>query len=154
MFLSLFVLWTLALAAPDPAPSPAVRRLAVLLPDGWAATELARWASFAKRQGIDIRVGAPPAASADWEVVRLAAIPASEAFRQRLAVFGVAADRDGFSFDGRVYRGSGDASLLSHPERLLETLVLGTSREAATRMLRRIIRGDGGLAGRDWMNVV
>ncbi len=148
MFLSILVLSVLALAAPDPAPSPAVRRVAVLLPEGWAPGELARWASFAKRQGIEIRIGAPPAASAGWEVVRLAAVPVADAFGQRLAAFGVTADRGGFSFDGRAYRGAADAILLSHPERPLETLVLGTSRESATRMLRRVFRGDGGAAGR------
>lgn len=147
MLLILFVALLLALDSPDAVASPGERRVAVVLPQGWALPELERWASFAKRQGIEVRLGAPPEPAAAWEVVRLAAPPVPVDFRRRLARFPVTSDRAGFAFDGRAYRAAGDAILLSHPDHPLETLVLGNSREAATRMLRRAFRSEGGVAG-------
>jgi hypothetical protein len=147
LLLILFFASLIALASPDPAASPGGRRVAVVLPEGWALPELERWASFAKRQGIEVRLGAPPEPAEGWEIVRLASPPILEDFRRRLAPFPVIAERAGFTFDGRGYRAAGDAVVLSNPGRPLETLVLGNSREAATRMLRRVLRSEGGATG-------
>ena len=148
MLLAVFLSSLLLLAPPDTPAPPAVRRIAVILPDGWELPDLERWASFAKRQGIEVRLGAPPEPSAAWEVVLLDAPPVSEAFRRRLSAFPVTVGRAGFSFDGRVYRAAGDAVALSHPDRPRETLVFGNSREAATRMLRGALRREDAPAGR------
>lgn len=142
MLLVLFVASILALAAPDPAARSAERRVAVVLPDGWSLPELERWAVFARREGVVVRVGEPP--GTEWEVVRLAAPPVPEDFRRRLARFSVTVGAAEFSFDGRAYRDPDDAVALSHPDSPRETLVVGNSREAATRMLRRAFRNGGG----------
>ncbi|MEO8349118.1 MAG: hypothetical protein ABI610_09420, partial [Acidobacteriota bacterium] len=147
MLLFLFFAALAALVSPDPAAPPTGRRIAIVLPDGWELRELERWASFAKRQGIEVRLGTPPEPSGGWAIVRLAAPPVSDEFRRRLAPFPVTPEPAGFTFDGRAYRAAGDAVLLSHPDRPLETLVLGNSREAATRMLRRVFRTEGASAG-------
>ena len=146
MILALVVASILALASPDPDARSAERRVAVVLPEGWTIPELERWASFARRQGVVVRVGEPPASNGAWEVVRLAAPPVRVDFRRRLARFPVHVGSAGFSFDGRTYRDAGDAIALAHPDSPRETLVLGNSREAAARMLRRTFRsgGEGG----------
>ncbi|MDQ5857349.1 MAG: hypothetical protein M3542_03620, partial [Acidobacteriota bacterium] len=147
MFLFLFIASLIALASPDPAASTGERRVAVVLPRGWAIPELERWSSFAKRQGIEVRLGAPPEPAAGWEIVRLAALPVPDDFRGRLARFPVTVERAGFTFDGRAYNAAGDAIVLNHPDHPQETLVFGNSREAATRMLRRVFRSEGSAAG-------
>jgi hypothetical protein len=136
-----------ALVSPDPAAPPARRRVAVVAPAGWALPELERWASFARRQGIELSMGLPPGPAEGWEIVRLAAPPVPEDLRRRLALFSVTAGSAGFSFDGRDYRAPGDAILLSHPDRPRETLLLGNTRESAARHLRRIFRSEGNAAG-------
>lgn len=149
MLLAFLVASFLAVVSPAPTGSPAARRIAVVVPDGWALPGLDRWAASARRQGIEVRVGAATEESGNgWELVRLAAPPVPDDFRRRLAPFRVAVERAGFTFDRRAYREPGDAIVLSHPDHPRETLVLGNSREAAARMLRRTLRGDGDSAGR------
>lgn len=138
----------LAVLLPEPLViPPGLRHVAVIAPAGWALPELERWASFAKRQGVVVRVGEPPS-SGEWEVVRLAAPPVRDDFRRRLARFPIAVGAADFSFDGRTYRDSGDAVAFAHPDSPRETLVLGNSREAAARMLRRTLRTAGEGSGR------
>ncbi len=119
------------------------RRIAIALPEGWQVAGLERWASFARRQGIEIRIaGEAEPSSPGREVVRISAPPVSEAFRRRLAPFSVTLEAAGFVFDGRAYRAAGDAVVLSDPDRLSETIILGNSREAAMRIARWIFRGE------------
>ena len=147
MLLLLLLAPLAALVSPDTAEPPARRRVAVVAPAGWALPELGRWASFARRQGVELSVGLPPGSAEDWEIVRLAAPPVPEDLRRRLALFSVTAESAGFSFDGRAYRAPGDAILLSHPDRPRETLVLGNTRESAVRLLRRLFRNEANAAG-------
>ena len=147
MLLLLLLAPLVALVSPDTAEPLARRRVAVVAPAGWALPELERWASFARRQGVDLSVGLPSGSAEGWEIVRLAAPPVPEDLRRRLALFSVTAEVAGFSFDGRPYRAPGDAILLSHPDRPRETLVLGNTRESAVRLLRRLFRSEGNAAG-------
>ena len=144
MLVSLCLLAILGLASSDPASggSPgAVRRFAIVLPRGWPRDRFERWSAFALREGIELRLAAEGEPEpAGWEVVRFAALPVSDSFRRRLAGFPVKLEATGFAFDGRPYRASGDAILLTHPDRPTETLVLGNSRDAAIRISRGIFR--------------
>ena len=140
MILSLCLAALLRLTLPDPDPPP-VRRVAVVLPAGWEIPELTRWAGFARRQGLEIRVAREPErVGPEWEVVRLAAPPVSAAFRSRLEKFPLSLETSGFVFDGRAYRGAADGVTLSDPDSGAETLVLANSREAALRLLRGVFR--------------
>ena len=113
------------------------------MPEGWRISGLERWASFARRQGTEIRVaGEVDRLAPGWEIIRLAAPPISEASRRRIAAFPVALEPLGFVFDGRAYRAPGDAVVLSDPDRAAETIVLGNSRGAASRNLRWILRNE------------
>jgi hypothetical protein len=122
--------------------------VAVVLPEDWEIPDLARWAAFARRQGLEIRV----ARDSDrigprWEVVRVAAPPVTSGFRSRLARFPVILERAGFEFDGRAYRGSRDGVLLTDPAGA-ETLVLANSRDAAMRLLRGVFGRERASPGR------
>ncbi|HEY6065893.1 MAG TPA: hypothetical protein VIY96_07030 [Thermoanaerobaculia bacterium] len=147
--LCLLALLGLASARLPAAPARALRRVAVVLPSGWPETDFERWAGFARREGIDLRVTREnepePAGS---ETVRLAAPPVSDSFRARLAPFPLSLEPAGFVFDGRPYRADGDAVVLGHPDRPAETLVLGNSRDAAIRAARWIFRDSEGGPGR------
>ena len=148
-------LLALLLAAPaEPAP----RRVTIILPEGWPAEAFERFRGFARREGIELevvreaeRLSGNAAREADrhsgGEVVRMAASPASAAFRRGLAAFPVTVDAAGFVFDGRIYRAPGDAIVLSDPGRPAETFVLGNSREAALRAVRWIFRDPDRTAG-------
>ncbi len=138
MILSLCLAAILCSTFPDPDAPPG-RRVAVVLPAGWAIPELARWTAFARREGLEIRVAREPErVGPEWEVVRLAAPPVSAAFRSRLARFPVSPEPSGFVFDGRVYRGGADGVVLSDPDGGGETFVLANSRDAALRLLRGV----------------
>jgi Glycoside Hydrolase Family 113 len=135
--------------APSVASPAAIRHIAIVLPRGWPAERFERWSAFALREGIEMRVvgeGEPKAAG--WEAVRFAAPPVSESFRRLLAEFPVTLEAAGFVFDDRPYRASGDAVVLTHPDRPGETLVLGNSRDAAIRIARWIFRISPGALGR------
>ncbi len=128
--------------ASELSDSPPVRRVAIVLPEGWPIESLQRWAGFARREGVEIRLaGEAEPLPPGWEVARFAAPPVPDAFRRRLARFPVRLESPGFLFDGRAYRDAGDAVVLSDPDRPLETLVLGNSREAAARTARWILWG-------------
>jgi len=134
---------------PPPESPDATRRIAIVLPGGWPATPFERWAAFARREGIEIRVARDDEPDrAGWQTVRLAAPPVSDGLRARLAAFPLTLEPTGFVFDGRAYRAAGDAVVLSHPERPSETLVLGNSRDAAVRASRSIFRDANGGTGR------
>jgi hypothetical protein len=150
LFLCLAVLLRSTFPGPDPPP---VRRVAVVLPAGWEIPELARWAGFARRHGLEIRVARETERfGPDWEVVRLAAPPVSAAFRSRLVKFPLTLEPSGFVFDGRAYRGAADGVILSEPAAGAETLVLANSRDAAMRLLRGVfgrepVRGFRAISG-------
>jgi len=150
--LCLLALFGLVTAVPtdgSPAPSGPTRRVAVVLPDGWPTTRFERWAAFARREGLQVRVAHQSEPDAiGWETVRLAAPPISDDFRKRLAAFPVALDSSRFVFDGRTYRAAADAIVLTTLERPSETLVLGNSRDAAISSARSVFRQPDGGAGR------
>jgi Glycoside Hydrolase Family 113 len=129
------------------SPEPAARRVAIVLPEGWPAETFERWSAFAKREGVELRVAREGDALSGWETVRLSATPISDSFRRRLAAFPVTVEAYGFVFDGRAYRGPGDALALADPGRPGETLVLGNSRDAAIRAARWVFRDAGRAAG-------
>lgn len=136
MILSLCLAAFLPLLSPDPDPR---RRVAVVLPEGWEIPELARWATFARREGLQIRMAREAdRLGADWETVRLAAPPVSAAFRSRLAKFPLSLEPSGFVFDGRAYRDARDGVVLSDPGAASETLVLANSRDGVVRLLRGV----------------
>jgi len=143
VLLSLCLVALLGFAAADAEPLPPTRRIALVLPQGWPTAGLERYAAFARRQGIEVRVAAEAGPAPGWEIVRAAAPPIPDAFRRRLAAFAVTIEPAGFAFDGRAYRASGDAVLLSDPDRPAETLVFGNSRDAAMRSVRWVVWSDG-----------
>jgi hypothetical protein len=120
--------------------APLERRVAIVLPEGWQVRGLERWAGFARREGIEIRLaGETERLPPGWEVARFAAPPVPDLFRRHLVRFPVALEASGFVFDGRPYRDAGDAVVLTDPDRPAETLVLGNSRDAAMRMARWVL---------------
>jgi hypothetical protein len=147
LILSVCLAALFALSTPDPDP-PRVRRVAVVLPEGWEIPELARWNAFARREGLEIRATRDAdRLGPDWEVVRLAAPPVSAAFRSRLAKFPLSLETSGFVFDGRAYRDAGDGVVLSDPGASAETVILANSRDGVMRLLRGVFGRDRRPAG-------
>jgi hypothetical protein len=144
LILSLCLAALFGLSSPDPDPPP-VRRVALVLPEGWESPDLARWTRFARGrpEGLEIRVARDAhRIGPGWEAVRLAAPPVSAAFRSRIAKFPLSVEASGFVFDGRAYRDAGDGVVLSDPDAGAETLVLANSRDAAMRLLRGVFGRD------------
>jgi hypothetical protein len=147
--LALFGLVSAGSTAGSSTPPGSTRRVVVVLPGGWPTARFERWAAFARREGIEIRVTQEGESDPiGGETVRLAAPPVSDAFRARLLAFPVALDSTGFVFDGRPYRAAEDAIAMTHPDRPSETLVLGNSRDAAISSSRWVFRERDGGAGR------
>jgi hypothetical protein len=142
LILSLCLAALLGLSSPGRESLP-VRRVAVLLPEGWEMPELTRWTAFARREGLEIRTARETERLApDWEVVRIAAPPISAAFRSRLTKFPLSLEAAGFVFDRRAYRDAGDGVVLSDPDSGVETLVLANSRDGVVRLLRGVFGRD------------
>ncbi|MEP6802635.1 MAG: hypothetical protein ABJC07_11885 [Acidobacteriota bacterium] len=120
------------------APSP-TRRIAVRAAEGiLAAADLERLASWAGRQGIEVRTGDEAApVPAGWEVLRVAVAPASGEFSHRLQRFGVRTEAQGFVFDGRSYRSPEDAVAVRDPAVPAETLLFANARSAVPRLAGR-----------------
>ena len=121
--LALFGLVSAGPTAGSSTPPGSTRRVVVVLPGGWPTARFERWAAFARREGIEIRVTQEGESDPiGWETVQLAAPPVSDAFRARLLAFPVALDSTGFVFDGRPYRAAEDAIAMTHPDRPSETV--------------------------------
>ena len=133
------------LMAVERAPA---RRIAIRVPSGFPlAPELERFSGWARREGVEVETGpealpVPPG----WEAARIAVLPAAEGFRRSVAKFPVRLTETEFLFDGRLYGQPGDAIALSDPSRPDEVFVLGVGREAALRLLARLLfrREEGG----------
>jgi len=134
--------------SPPGSDPPPARQVAVVLPQGWEFPDLERWAAFARREGLEIRVARDSdRIGPGWEVVRVAAPPVAPGFRSRLARFPVVLEPAGFAFDGRAYRDARDGLLLTDPAGV-ETLVLANSQDAARRLLRAVFGRERGSPGR------
>jgi len=120
------------------AQAPAPRRIAIRTSQALSSDpDLSRYASFARRYGIEIDVGPEEKdVPAGWEVRHVSSFPVSERFRDRLERFPIRLEASGFVFDGRAYRAPEDGIRLSDPARPRETVVFGNSSDAALRLLR------------------
>jgi hypothetical protein len=136
-----------ALAAkPKPTPTPEPRRIALRVAEGLVSDPgLERLTEWARRRGIEIQAGPEEApVPKGSEAAYLAVLPGSERMRGMAAAFPIVLERDGFSFDGRGYRGPEDAIFLADPARPGESLVLGNSARAVVDLAsRRILKREG-----------
>lgn len=129
------------------AQAPAPRRVAIRVSESLSSDpNLERYASFARRYGIEIDVGPEEKeVPAGWGVRRVSSFPVSQRFRSRLERFPIRLEENGFVFDGRAYRDPEDVIALSDPARAEEILILGNSRDAALRLVGwQLVRVSGG----------